>query len=562
MAHNVPDRSVLAGRIQGFGNVNPPPLEDETGKDIAKKAVGRLGDMVGEEVMLTVEDFREKGAVGAVKDAVADAGDILIDGVSGLIGWIRGDPPPEDDEEAEKAEDATKALSNGPAGAAYGISQASPTGGINAVWVMPDEADPATLAMLTTQAGAASGLAAQQADPRVPKNIQPYEPAAGRGGASRGSFAPPGAPMHIPGGPTIAPYTPAPSGPAFSPYTPMPAGGRPPPFVPGAGPGFPAAAAAPRWGPSPGAFNPASGAGSASASSSAPAPAPAGAKALIERMAKGEVIVGPDSVKRLVSQCQATKTSGKQVADMICERARRLYLGLDGGDPSDADAALARLLGLVDELQRQPSSDLTTSALQEVRKGVVEEFTSLRSSAKHKDEAEPMLQRLLNPQAATKAAAAAPVVDLLGGDDTFGSSSGSGAPPPAAQADLLGESDPTPAPAAAASTAAAIARAAEPDLLADAAPTSSADVGVLDAVLSAPVASLPEPASPAGELILAGLDLDSPPAATAVSPQGAANAAAMPGTMGAGARLPREDEMKDAFSFVGDEISKAGARPS
>ena len=31
------------------------------------------------------QDFKEKGAVGAVKDAVADAGDILIDGVSGRL---------------------------------------------------------------------------------------------------------------------------------------------------------------------------------------------------------------------------------------------------------------------------------------------------------------------------------------------------------------------------------------------------------------------------------------------------------------------------------------------
>ena len=31
------------------------------------------------------QDFKEKGAVGAVKDAVADAGDILIDGVSGAL---------------------------------------------------------------------------------------------------------------------------------------------------------------------------------------------------------------------------------------------------------------------------------------------------------------------------------------------------------------------------------------------------------------------------------------------------------------------------------------------
>ena len=50
-------------------------------------------------------------------------------------------------------EDATKALAYGPNGAAYGISQASPTGGINAVWVMPEEADPQALAQLATQQG-------------------------------------------------------------------------------------------------------------------------------------------------------------------------------------------------------------------------------------------------------------------------------------------------------------------------------------------------------------------------------------------------------------------------
>ena len=60
---------------------------------VAKRAVRNLGDMVGEEVAMTVQvrvaemgavhssarflitkcqDFKEKGAVGAVKDAVAD----------------------------------------------------------------------------------------------------------------------------------------------------------------------------------------------------------------------------------------------------------------------------------------------------------------------------------------------------------------------------------------------------------------------------------------------------------------------------------------------------------
>ena len=89
---------------------------------MAKRAVRNLGDMVGEEVALTVQDFKEKGAVGAVKDAVADvprmvfagfgsqrsllrafkAGDILIDGVSGIVGWLRGDPEEEDTKASEE----------------------------------------------------------------------------------------------------------------------------------------------------------------------------------------------------------------------------------------------------------------------------------------------------------------------------------------------------------------------------------------------------------------------------------------------------------------------------
>ncbi|CAJ1409202.1 unnamed protein product [Effrenium voratum] len=128
---------MLAQRIQGFGNVNPPPLEEENASNVAKRAVRNLGDMVGEEVALTVQDFKEKGAVGAVKDAVADAGDILIDGVSGIVGWFRGEPLEEEETDASK--DAQKVLANGPRGAAYGVSQASPSGGINAVWVMPEE---------------------------------------------------------------------------------------------------------------------------------------------------------------------------------------------------------------------------------------------------------------------------------------------------------------------------------------------------------------------------------------------------------------------------------------
>ena len=77
------------------------------------------------------EIWKEKGAIGAVTDAVLDAGDLLIDGATGIFGWLRGDAPPEDD--GPVGADAARALSNGPSGAAYGISQASPTGGVNAV---------------------------------------------------------------------------------------------------------------------------------------------------------------------------------------------------------------------------------------------------------------------------------------------------------------------------------------------------------------------------------------------------------------------------------------------
>lgn len=528
------DRAMLAQRIQGFGNVNPPPLEDETASSTAKKVVGRLGDMVGEEVMLTVEDFKEKGAVGAVKDAVADAGDILIDGVSGIIGWIRGDPPEEEGDDA-KAEDATKALSYGPNGAAYGISQASPTGGINAVWVMPDEADPSALAQLASQSG---GNLVN--DPRVPKNIQPYQPPAS-------SKAPPGiqpyqpaggAGYQIPGGPVIAPYQPAPSG--------APGSFRAPPYIPGGAAagfqpgGFQPGGAGP-WGPAgyggaPAGFAP----GAGGASSSSPG-GNAGAKGLVERLTKGEVLVGPDVVKRLVSQCNAAKTTSKQLADLVCERTRRLYLGLDGGDPAEADAALARLLSLTDALKND-SSDLAKSAVEDIKKGVNEEFLSLRSSAKHQATAVPMLQRLGMIEGGAGGAAASANVDLLGG--------GGGA---AQEADLLGGvSQP----------------AAEVDLLGGGGGSAPANSGLGDLLggagasrsSAAGPASL-DPLAPQGGGLLGGLTLDSSPSLPAVAVPSAAPAGVAAGTtLGTGAVMKEAKKDEDIFGFVGAEMSKANKK--
>eukprot|EP00933_Yihiella_yeosuensis_P008846 TRINITY_DN11452_c0_g1_i3.p1 TRINITY_DN11452_c0_g1~~TRINITY_DN11452_c0_g1_i3.p1 ORF type:complete len:532 (-),score=152.01 TRINITY_DN11452_c0_g1_i3:440-2035(-) len=525
-----PDRALLAQRIQGFGNVNPPPIPDETAGSVAKKAMGRLGDLVGEEVMLTVEDFKEKGAVGAVKDAVADAGDILIDGVSGIIGWVRGDPPPED--ENESAEDATKALAYGPNGAAYGISQASPTGGINAVWVMPDEADPSALAELAKQQG--GGSIPQANDPRVPKGIQPYQPPPGKNVPA--PYQPQNFGTHIPGGPVIAPYQPAPAGPSFGGYAPGPGAFQ----APGAG----------RWGPggfapgppggAAGGYAPGPAAGGSSASSGG-----AGPRGTVERIAKGDIDVGSDVVKRLVSQCTASKTSGKQLGEMICERSRRLYLGLDGGDPVDADASLSRLLALADALKQHDSSETSKTAVEEVKKGVSEELLSLRSNKKHAAEALPMLQRL---GLAGGSPAAAQEVDLLGG----GSSAST------AQADLLGGGSSAPA--------------AEVDLLGGVSTsqpaTTNADLlgGVLDSppvqAAATPAASLDPlfggtsaPSSNAGA-VLGGLTMPS----TTPAPQGVPNgsAGAVAGTLGAGAILPQDKKDDDIFGFVGAEMSKAG----
>eukprot|EP00929_Paragymnodinium_shiwhaense_P006554 TRINITY_DN11018_c0_g1_i4.p1 TRINITY_DN11018_c0_g1~~TRINITY_DN11018_c0_g1_i4.p1 ORF type:complete len:606 (-),score=162.15 TRINITY_DN11018_c0_g1_i4:134-1876(-) len=577
MAGHQPDRALLAARIQGFGNVNPPPLEEETGAVLAKKAVGRIGDMLGEEVMLTVEDFKEKGAVGAVKDAVADAGDILIDGVSGIVGWLRGDAPVEDESESQEA--ATKALSNGPGGAAYGIQQASPTGGINAVWVMPEEADPAALAQLASQ----GGLAAQQTDPRVPKGIQPYQ--APPSAPSRQPAPGFPSPYQLPGGPVIAPYQPAPAGPPG--YS---GRGGAPPYVGAPGAFNPAAfnpAAANQWGPGGygpgsapgGGLGPGAGAGASSTAS--------GAKSLVERIAKGEVLVGPDVTKRLISQCSAAKMSSKQLAEVISERCRRLYLGLDGGDPADADASLARLLSLADALAQQGSA-FTKEVVQQLSSSVSEELLSLRSSAKHKDAAEPMLRRLgfLPGGAGAAAGAAAQEADLLGG----GSAASNAAP--AAQADLLGGDDSAKPVASTAasdllgvdmlgnSAAAPAASSSSSGLQADMfsgqalatsssapAPSATATPATFDPLLGGGGGASANAGTTASGL-LGGLTLDGASAvpAAGASPLGQAKVTSPMAPMGGGSATVMLDvaekaagkkKSDDAFGFVGAEIAKA-----
>mmetsp|Transcript_8970 Transcript_8970/g.19803 ORF Transcript_8970/g.19803 Transcript_8970/m.19803 type:complete len:461 (-) Transcript_8970:200-1582(-) len=80
--------SHLQERIQGFGNYAPPPEEDpEAGSNsLIDKVAGFVGDALAD----TVDDFRDKGAIGAVKDGMADAADLIADGLSSVWTMFSG----------------------------------------------------------------------------------------------------------------------------------------------------------------------------------------------------------------------------------------------------------------------------------------------------------------------------------------------------------------------------------------------------------------------------------------------------------------------------------------
>lgn len=88
--HTVEKQTEAAGlktRIQGFGNFEPPP---EEAPDAKTGVAGQVGDFVADSIGDMVDDFREKGAVGALKDATIDALDLVLDGVDTVWGWVAG----------------------------------------------------------------------------------------------------------------------------------------------------------------------------------------------------------------------------------------------------------------------------------------------------------------------------------------------------------------------------------------------------------------------------------------------------------------------------------------
>ncbi|CAE8582221.1 unnamed protein product [Polarella glacialis] len=80
--------AALKAKCQGFGNFEPPPEEEPGSKKsgMAGQAAVFVADSVGD----MIDDFREKGAVGAVKDATIDALDLVLDGVDTIWGWVAG----------------------------------------------------------------------------------------------------------------------------------------------------------------------------------------------------------------------------------------------------------------------------------------------------------------------------------------------------------------------------------------------------------------------------------------------------------------------------------------
>ncbi|EEQ98156.1 hypothetical protein Pmar_PMAR001971 [Perkinsus marinus ATCC 50983] len=85
----------LQKRIQGFGSA---PTGNTNGPSAASTVLHGAADYVGDAIYDVVLDYREKGAVGTLRDATLDAADLVADGLETAAGWMRdmlaGSPPP------------------------------------------------------------------------------------------------------------------------------------------------------------------------------------------------------------------------------------------------------------------------------------------------------------------------------------------------------------------------------------------------------------------------------------------------------------------------------------
>eukprot|EP00435_Cladocopium_sp_Y103_P026751 s148_g6.t1 len=83
------EKECVRARCEGFGNYMPPTEAEEVPTGVAG-LVNEMVGFVGDAVADTVDDFREKGAVGAVRDGIADAADLIFDSVNSVWGLLGG----------------------------------------------------------------------------------------------------------------------------------------------------------------------------------------------------------------------------------------------------------------------------------------------------------------------------------------------------------------------------------------------------------------------------------------------------------------------------------------
>lgn len=83
------EKESVRARCEGFGNYMPPIEAEEVPTGVAG-LVNEMVGFVGDAVADTVDDFREKGAVGAVRDGIADAADLIFDSVNSVWGLLGG----------------------------------------------------------------------------------------------------------------------------------------------------------------------------------------------------------------------------------------------------------------------------------------------------------------------------------------------------------------------------------------------------------------------------------------------------------------------------------------
>lgn len=135
-------RERLASRIRGYGNCDVP---EEGATAVAQRAVGRLSEMIVEDVEGTFNDISENGLSATVKKQMSSVADCAHQELEAIVGWWRGETkePP-----AVAGVEEKLSQLGGATGAAYGMTAKTATGGVQAVWVLPDAADPGVLESL------------------------------------------------------------------------------------------------------------------------------------------------------------------------------------------------------------------------------------------------------------------------------------------------------------------------------------------------------------------------------------------------------------------------------